>query len=180
MAWEERRRRNIFDLFNDFFGSVFPDFEEDFEFREPRPRRNVKGFSLRISQVPGQQPRVEVQKFGPGGMKKVEPGNVNIVEKKPAINLVEEEKVEEPETPVKFEQPEVFEGEDDKGKFVEITMPGIKDEKKVKLNILEQSIEVKAIDNKEGRGYFWIVNIPSGAHKVTKLWKKGKFRLYFS
>jgi hypothetical protein len=181
MAWEDRRRRSIFDLFNDFFDSIFADFEEDSKFRDmPKPRRNVKGFSIRIKQVPGQQPKVEVQKFSPEGAKKVKPIKVEVVEAKKKIKLVKEKKKEKSAKPVKFEQPEVFEGRDKKGNFVEITMPGIKNANQINLNVLEQSIEVKAIDRKEGKGYFWIVKIPPGAKKVTKLLSKGKFRLYFS
>jgi hypothetical protein len=179
MVWENRRRRNIFDLFNDFFDSIFSDFEDDADLIErPQPRRNVKGFSVRIRQVPGQEPKVEVQRFEPEGVKEVQTKKVEVVGEKPSIQLMEDEKL--PEKPVKFEQPEVAEGSDPKGKFVDITMPGIKNVKQVKLNILEQSIEVKAISNEEGKGYFWIVKIPTGSKKVTKVWKEGKFRLYFS
>lgn len=193
MAWETRRRRNIFDLFNDFFDSIFTDFESDFPFREEelrKPMRNVKGFSVRITQSPGKEPKVEVQRFGPDGLAKAEPQKIKVVEgpharvfeekeKEPKIRIVEDKKETKLSKPVKFEQPQVAEGKDEKGKFVEILMPGIEDVNQVDLTVLEQSIEVKAINQKDGNGYFWIVKIPPGAKKVTKAWAKDRLRLYF-
>lgn len=186
MAWETRRRRNIFDLFNDFFDSIFSDFEDDFQFREEefkKPMRNVSGFSVRIHQVPGMEPKVEVQRFGQEkGLAKVEPEKLKVIEEKekePRIKLVEEKNEEKSSKPVKFEQPQVAEGKDEKGKFVDILMPGIEHVNQADLTILEQSIEVKAINPKEGKGYFWIVKIPPGAKRVSKVWAKDRLRLYF-
>lgn len=197
MAWEVRRRKSIFDLFNDIFDSVMPDFNEEFRFSDElvsKPRRNVSGFSVSITQRSGMEPKIEVQKFGPEGLAKAKPQKIQVLEgpkvvldEKPAegksakaepkIKIVPEPG--EPCKPVTFEQPQVAEGKDEKGAFVEILMPGIQDVSQVDLTILEQSIEVKAINQKEGKGYFWIVKIPSGAKKVTKVWATDRLRLYF-
>ena len=197
MAWEQRRRQNIFDLFNEFFDSLTSDFDDDFQSREEdirrtmKPMRNVSGFSVRITQTPGLEPKVEVQRFGPEGLAKVEPQRIKVVEEQlaklapkkreePKIQIVEKKEDEMPAKPVKFDQPQVAEGKDEKGKFVEILMPGIQTVDQVDLTILEQSIEVKAINQKDGHGYFWIVKIPPGAKKVTKLWATDRLRLYFN
>ena len=185
MVWP-KKRRSIFDQFNEFFDALFSDFEDDFDrMREDpfrKPKRNVRGFSVKISQVPGQEPKYEVQKFGPEGTKKVEPSFEVIEESsgKKLSNVSQPKTDSETKKPVAFEKPKVLEGTDPKGKFIELDMPDISDPKQVKLNILKESIEVKAINHEKGKGYFWIVKIPTGAKKVTKSWGAGKFRLYFA
>lgn len=182
-----RKPRSLFDLFNEFFDSVFSDFDEAREFEEdepilePKPLRNVSGFSVRISSVPGAEPKVEVQRFGPEGAQGMQPVQPQRVRAEPRV-IVEEQTGEREETVpnVKFEKPEVVEGTGQRGKFVELHMPDIESPEQVHLNILEESVEVKAVNKEKRKGYFWIVKLPNGTRQVTKGWGKGKFILYFT
>lgn len=182
MLWD-KKRKNIFDMFNEFFDSMSEDFnlgEEFMRIEEPerKPLRNVSGFSIKIQQTPGQEPKVEVQRFGPRGMEKVEPKKVGA--ERPKIEIVEEPKKEIAPVDVKFEKPQVNEGKNERGNFVEIIMPEIEKLNQVSLNVFEESIEVKAVNPDKKKGYFWIVKIPSGAKRATKLWSKEKLTLLFT
>jgi len=183
------------DLFADVFSRMEKElkemdkiFERDFEvfdlspfFRKPNRGR---GFSIKITQSSGQDPKFSVKTFGDVDRKEIEeevkrmgfrerPGLIkNRVretggyEKPEAegrdFSISEAKTTEEPKTHVKRTGYRIV---------AEIELPGVRDQNDIEVKSLENSIEVKA---KAGdKAYFKILTKPPQTSIVSKSFKKG-------
>ncbi len=126
-----RRRRNPFDLFEDF-DEMFEEMLKEFERMEPG--EHVSGpffYGFSINQRPGEQP--EIREFG---NIRPESGHIEIGERRPLVD--------------------VFDG--DKNVHVVAEMPGIERED-VELNVEGRELEVKA--TRGDRKYHEFVELPA-------------------
>ena len=178
----------IFDRFSKMQGEINKSLEKDFEVFDLSPafRKPVKGkstgFSIRITRLGGNEPRVSVNTFGDvdkGAVKKevqelVE--DVGVKFKKPA----EEQKPKEKELPVpKYtEEPKTSVKRLDSKVMVEIDVPGVKSDDDIRVNELENSVEVKAIAG--DKAYFKILTKPEQFRITKKEFKNGKLSIEFS
>ncbi len=192
-----RRRRSIFDIFS---GNIFSrmekelkemdrmqrSFERQFETLDITPffRTPVKGkgFTIKIVTKSGGKPQVSVKTFGG-----VDPREVQKeVSQKLRISVGaaprEAKREKPPEKPVPIpkvtEEPETNVKKADSKVVVDMEIPGVKSEKDISINELEESVEVKAMAG--NKAFFKILTKPARSRLTNKTFKNGKLHMEFS
>jgi len=175
---EERFFEDIFD-FDSITRRIEKEFEEfdklfkmDFKpLKFKIPESGVSGISITIHSGTGMKPRIEVKTYG--NMKKYEP------EIKRKLGLAETEKVKEIETTEEYTPPKITEEPEAKIKnlgekfVVEIDLPEVEKEEDIKIQALEQSLEIRA--RAKDKLYFKL--LPITGRVVKKEFKNGKLIL---
>ncbi|MBN2042328.1 MAG: zinc ribbon domain-containing protein [Candidatus Aenigmarchaeota archaeon] len=178
------------EIFSDVFERVEKEmdqfskmFDKDFEvfdlspFFRKTPRGN--GFSIKITQSNKNKPKVSVKTFGNVDRKEIEhevermglnPGKEKGGGQAPVRKEFDmgTRVTEEPETDVKRMGDKIT---------VEMKLPGVRDAKDIRINSLENSIEVKAIAG--NKAYFKILTKPSDFSIIGKEFGKGVLHLEF-
>jgi len=193
-----RRRRSIFDIFP---GNIFSrmerevkemekmqrSFERQFEtlditpfFRGPVKR---KGFTIKIITRGREKPRVSVKTFGgvdPEEVRKEVSEQLHITARAIPRGLKREkppQKIAIPVTKVTEEPKTEVKGMDSRV-TVDMEIPGVKSEKDISINELEESVEVKAMAG--NKAFFKILTKPARSRITSKTFKDGKLHLEFS
>lgn len=172
----------------------FKDMDKQKIFRQPRG----SGFSIKIVQAGGQQPKVSVSTFGdvdknklrkemdelgvwqnssnegdsgrlPRGGGKPAPGHGYGPESPKKLLIKESMRTEEPKTSVARSASKVV---------VSIEMPGVKSAQDIEVLDLESSVEVKAVA--DDKAYFKILTKPPQFRLSRKVFDKGILQMEFS
>jgi HSP20 family molecular chaperone IbpA len=178
----------IFDRFQKMQEEINKSFEKDFEVFDLSPafRKPVKGkssgFTIKITRVGNKEPKVSVNTFGDVDRESVkrevkdlaEDAGIDIRqpaarEHKPKEELPVPKYTEEPKTSVKRLDSKVL---------VEIDVPGVKSDDNIRVNELENSVEVKALAG--DKAYFKILTKPEQFRITRKEFRKGKLLIEFS
>lgn len=166
------------------FRRIFDDIDKEFEridkmfgfgsFKFPSFKmKGVKsgGISITVQTGTGMKPKVEIKTSGE--YKKLEPELKRKLGVKPAIEEVEEKKVEV-KSPKITEEPESETQTIDNKQIVSIKLPDVKSEENIQIKRLEESIEVKAFA--DDKVYFKLIPISKGA-TISKKFKNGVLKI---
>jgi RNA polymerase subunit RPABC4/transcription elongation factor Spt4 len=172
------------------FRSIFSDIDKEFEridkmfgfdsFNFPsfkmKPGIRGGGVSITIQSGTGMKPKVEIKTSGE--YKKLEPELKRKFGIKPAIEEVEEEKMERKKHKVKLpkvtEEPESEIQTIGNKQIISIKLPDVKSEDDIEIKRLEQSIEVKAFT--DDKAYFKLIPIPKDG-SISKKFKDGILKI---
>jgi HSP20 family molecular chaperone IbpA len=172
------------------FGSIFGDIDKEFErmdkmfgfdsFKLPtfriKPGMKGGGISITVQSGTGMKPKVEVKTSGE--YKNLEPELKRRLGVKPAIEEVEEERVEkkkrEAKPPKVTEEPETEVQTVGNKQIISIKLPEVKNEDDIEIKKLEQSMEVKALVN--DKAYFKLIPVPRDA-TISKKFKGGVLKI---
>jgi HSP20 family molecular chaperone IbpA len=146
------------------FGDIFEEMEREFRdlektfFGVRRPFEKFRGGGITIKIVPGQKPVVKT--FGDYKDKELEIRKRLGIKKPVTAEEVPKElpKVtEEPETKIEKKPGQIT---------FKVKLPGVKSERDIQIQQLENSIEIRA--RAANKGYFTILAIPPGAHIIEQ------------
>lgn len=172
------------------FGSIFGDIDKEFEridkmfgfdsFKLPslkmKPGMKGGGVSITVQSGTGMEPKVEVKTYGE--YKKLEPELKRKLGVKPAIEEVEEEKIEKKKREVKLpkvtEEPETEIQTIGKKQIISIKLPDVESEDDIEIKKLEQSIEVKAFA--DDKVYFKVIPVFKDV-TISKKFKDGVLKI---
>ncbi|HDD45935.1 MAG TPA: zinc-ribbon domain-containing protein [Candidatus Aenigmarchaeota archaeon] len=136
-------------------------FEKDFEFFDLTPwfRKGRKGFTIKIIQESGKEPRITVKTYGDIDREKVEKELYDRFGiKSPLKAQPERKRVIDISTPKITEEPRSEIRRVGDKLIVDIHLPGVKKEEDIDIKVLENSVEVKAFAGE--KVYFKILTKP--------------------
>lgn len=183
---EEPRKREVMTPFGNIFGDIDKEFEridkmfgfDSFKLPSFKMKPGVKGggVSITIQSGTGMEPKVEVKTSGE--YKKLEPELKRKFGVKPAIEEVEEEKVEKKKREVKLpkvtEEPESEIQTVGNKQIISIKLPDVKSEEDIEIKKLEQSLEVKALAG--DKAYFKLIPTSRDV-TISKKFKDGVLKI---
>jgi HSP20 family molecular chaperone IbpA len=198
------RRRSIFDLFFPRFGKEMSlmekqmrQMERQFEALDIRPLFRQpgrgRGFTIKIVRRGGEEPKVSVQTFGDVNQEELrkqvreqmrlgKPVKIALRPARPAARPkpapARPAPPRELPVPKMTEEPKTEARRTDSRVVVDMRIPGVKSEKDIQIQELEESVEVKAMAG--DKAYFKILTKPARTRLVKKSLKNGKLVLEFA
>ena len=139
------------------------------------------GFTIKIVQAGGGEPKVTVKAFGDADREKIKKSIEGTEARRqpiPAGIRMEKEAGRPGREPASTEEPKTSVNRSPAGVEVLMELPGVASEKDIEICELENSVEVKAFAG--GKAYFKIITKPPKFRLARKSFQNGTLRMVFS
>lgn len=176
----------IFEQFGQEFTEMNKMIEKQMEvvdlspfFRKQKSGQHGGGFSIKIMASGNRPPQISVNTFGDVDEKRIKQqvySQLGVPEKARGAIVKEAHTTKHPKVKA-IEEPRSEVKKTGQTVSVNIDLPGVKSERDIQINDMENSVEVKAIVN--GKAFFKILKKPEGFGIAHKRFENGKLHLEF-